>query len=668
MLRNNNQSYSTFHFWKLVSLIAIALPIVVGPGGGCAKQDPNQRWVNNITIHGNQHLSRSDILKRMLNQPTSWYWWVPFLGEKHRYDPVALEGDIRRIIGFYQANGFFRAQIVKREVTPTKHNRSVNIALFIDEGKASQLKSITIKGLEALPDTLRPQIVTQLPLIVGARFDHTLYDVGKSTIYNRLKNLGYTYAKVEGKILVNRDQSTADVQFSVWPGPRVKFKETRFINSGNIPVQKLKKVIPWQSGDYYSPTDIRLARGRLLNLQVFSSVEIILPQKPTPQANVKILLSPTQLRELRIGFGLGLESRRQEIHLSGNWTWRNFLGGLRTLNLRLQPAWVAIPTAWNNQRMGPAVQSNLRLNQPFIFNTQITAFTELGYDIGIQEGYQYHGPHLQAGLERPFLRNHLRAGLSWNLQFYGFFNIDEVSFTNPDGTIEPTAVILGYGFRNPYRLAWLEEYLQLDWRDDLLDPRAGFFAEIRLEEGIPQVASDFTYFKVTPLVQGYIPLFTKRFVLALRTQFGLLQPRGNEESPVTRRLFLGGPNSHRGFSYGRLSPQAIAPESDTRIPLGGNASFLASADLRFRLTKIMDHWLGITAFIDAGDVVPELAYLDLTILHWAVGLSLQYDTPIGAIRAGVGFRLNRLEEMTNDRPNPDPNDRYAIHITLGEAF
>jgi hypothetical protein len=33
------------------------------------------------------------------------------------------------------------------------------------------------------------------------------------------------------------------------------------------------------------------------------------------------------------------------------------------------------------------------------------------------------------------------------------------------------------------------------------------------------------------------------------------------------------------------------------------------------------------------------------------------------VRAGIGVRLNR---MGGD--NPDPNDRMAFHITLGEAF
>jgi outer membrane translocation and assembly module TamA len=88
-----------------------------------------------------------------------------------------------------------------------------------------------------------------------------------------------------------------------------------------------------------------------------------------------------------------------------------------------------------------------------------------------------------------------------------------------------------------------------------------------------------------------------------------------------------------------------------------------SAELRVDVTKLSGSWLGVAPFVDAGDVAPRFGGLDLGNLHYASGVSLIYETPIGAVRAGVGVRLNR---MGGD--NPDPNDRLAFHITLGEAF
>ena len=69
-------------------------------------------------------------------------------------------------------------------------------------------------------------------------------------------------------------------------------------------------------------------------------------------------------------------------------------------------------------------------------------------------------------------------------------------------------------------------------------------------------------------------------------------------------------------------------------------------------------------FVDAGDVTAEFSQLDLANLNVATGLSLEYTTPIGIVRGGMGVRLNRLEG-----PNvADPGERFAFHITIGEAF
>jgi len=46
-----------------------------------------------------------------------------------------------------------------------------------------------------------------------------------------------------------------------------------------------------------------------------------------------------------------------------------------------------------------------------------------------------------------------------------------------------------------------------------------------------------------------------------------------------------------------------------------------------------------------------------------------WQTPIGPLRAGVGMRLNRLSANgPNGLANPDPGQRFAFHITLGESF
>ena len=218
-----------------------------------------------------------------------------------------------------------------------------------------------------------------------------------------------------------------------------------------------------------------------------------------------------------------------------------------------------------------------------------------------------------------------------------------------------------FGFKNPYRLAYVEEFAQLDLRNRPLDPSYGAYLAVRTEQGDPWVGSDFHYVKVTPEVRAYAPL-SRRLVVAGRAMVGWITTYGGEQSPITRRFRLGGPANHRGFGCGRLSPQA--PDVQGRlIPYGGDGALLLSGELRAEVTKIGGSWLGLVPFVDAGDVGVHFADLDPRRLHVAAGLDVEYTTVIGIVRAGAAARLNRLTGDT-----PDPGQRFAFHITVGEAF
>jgi outer membrane translocation and assembly module TamA len=151
-------------------------------------------------------------------------------------------------------------------------------------------------------------------------------------------------------------------------------------------------------------------------------------------------------------------------------------------------------------------------------------------------------------------------------------------------------------------------------------------------------------------------------VVAARGLLGWLGTADGQTSPITRRFSLGGPSSHRGFGFGRLAPQ-VRDSQGRLIPVGGDGEMLGSGELRVDVTKIGGAWLDVVPFVDAGNVTTTFAGLGFSNLNVAVGLSLEYTTPIGIVRGGLGVRVNRLEGDV-----PDPGQRFAYHITIGEAF
>jgi hypothetical protein len=354
-----------------------------------------------------------------------------------------------------------------------------------------------------------------------------------------------------------------------------------------------------------------------------------------------------------VGGGLGAELLRQEVRGRFELVAGNFLGGLRKLTVRLRPAYVVLPSVTNVQRSGLAATNDVELTQPDVFGTQISLHTLVGYDLGIAEGFKNYGPRALLGLDQPFHRGRVRAGASWDFQYLKFFDVNTDVFNDATNRF--------YGFENPYRLAYLDEFLHVDLRDRPIDPTYGGYLAVEAEQGSPAVGGAFSYVKALPDLRVYAPL-GRRFVAAGRGLLGWLRPLGQGESPITRRFALGGPSSHRGFGFGRLSPQAVDAKGQ-RIPVGGDGAVLFSAELRVEVTKISDNWLGIVPFFDAGNVTPRFQDLDLGNLHLAVGMSLEYTTPLGIIRGGLGVRLNNLSGDV-----PDPGQRIAYHLTIGEAF
>jgi translocation and assembly module TamA len=692
---------------RIALVYILAFPLVLS---ACAAQNANgRRWINRVDVEGNTVLASDEVRRGLFTEATSW---IP-LAEKQWFDEFELEEDKQRVLTTYAERGFFSARVIDVRVETRTDGKSVNITLKVEEGPRTKLAKVSIEGL---PEGDWARLHKAVDLNQNDYFDHTRYLAAKERIVTALRRRGYAYASCEGAVLVDKQVLQATMTLVAKPGPKVVYGIVEFHGNGAVPEDKLDDLINWREGEVFNPDDISTTEGRLYNTGVFASVAVHLPPRNAavpssapedepplaasmsasqpatlPQgrlrddgvfvADVIINTEPSTTREIKLGGGLGIERRRQDLHLKGELTIRNFLGGLRTLRLTLRPAYAFIPAVWDLKSSGPAGLVEAQLTQPDIFGTSVTAYLLAGFDLQIQEGYQYFGPRVTPGLERTFWRDRVRVGLNYSFQFLTFFNVDPLAFN-------PVLTPLGLGFRNPYRLAYLEEFVSLDLRDRPIDTRAGFYAEVRAEQGFQYIGSAFTYFKLKPEVRGYIPVHP-RLTIALRGTFGWMQPeRGDSveeanDSPVTRRYVLGGPSSHRGFTVGRLSPLAPSTICDNSgnclsVPVGGHGMLLFSADIRVRVIRVAGAWLGIVPFVDAGDVTVRFSELNLARLHWATGASVVYESPIGEIRMGLGVRLNRLSLREADgTANPDGcydtaflkcAERFAFHLSIGGAF
>jgi outer membrane protein assembly factor BamA len=201
-----------------------------------------------------------------------------------------------------------------------------------------------------------------------------------------------------------------------------------------------------------------------------------------------------------------------------------------------------------------------------------------------------------------------------------------------------------------------------DHRDDPADAHRGMYTLVDAGVSWRDFGSQSNFLRFTGQNSTYYPL-SPHLVFARQTQIGVLSPYGSLYSvaapasngqpsqviftdaiPLPERFFMGGSESHRGFSINQAGPR----DPNTGYPLGGNALFLNSLELRLGFPQ---RRVGFAFFEDFGNVYSSVRFMrifkftqssptDFNYTSHAVGTGIRYKTPVGPIRIDVGYNLN----------------------------
>jgi outer membrane protein assembly factor BamA len=226
-----------------------------------------------------------------------------------------------------------------------------------------------------------------------------------------------------------------------------------------------------------------------------------------------------------------------------------------------------------------------------------------------------------------------------------------------------------------------------DHRDDPADATLGSLSLADAGISWGRFGSEANFLRFSGQNATYYPL-SPRFVFARSTRFAVQSPFGGlrtvflsgatsvqtHDIPLPERLFLGGSESHRGFSINQAGPRDL----QTGFPIGGNAMFLNSLELRSRMgTKRF----GFALFHDAGNVystvrrmrllkVRQSSLADFDYTAHAVGSGLRYRTPVGPLRFDVGYSLNppRFQVSNQSRPEVRRLSHFQFFLSIGQSF
>jgi outer membrane protein insertion porin family/translocation and assembly module TamA len=665
---------------------------------GCTRALPaGQRVVTAVDIKGGTVAEEPELRRGIATRPDS------------PYDPSVLAKDLERVQRYYRARGYYDAAVRAARVTVAGKDR-VRVVIAVEPGAPIRIARVDVSGAAELPKDVAARVRAAQVLRPGAALDESRLHQDARDVEDVLADDGFASARVTESATVSVARKSAVVEYRVNAGPRVRIGSVQIEGLQAFDERIVRGALDLEPGARYSRRALELARRRLYQLGVFSSVDVtpMLDHLEQGTVAVRVVVREGMTRSVHVGAAIEADNVRGLAGVRIGWDNRNFLGGLRKLSLELGPAitFYPLPSVDTKTRALPTLESAVQFDQPGILDAKTTGFvrSEINAYPVIYADYQ-PGDNIVGfrelkdvlGVQRPFFGGTLRARTSYEFQArFPHMYLGE----KPEGL--DTILVF-----------FPEIVLNLDLRDDPIDPRSGAYFELSAQAA-GLLFGDATDVRLRPEARLYTKLSPK-LALGWRGTLGFLFPRLCDSSPTRgcygdsltttntntsatnsalvrdqqillfRGFYSGGATSNRGYSLNEVGPHGVLgflapsninctvpnPPVQCERPLGGLTLWEMSLELRWIVSDIA----GLTFFIDTSDLTRERLTFRAAYPHLSTGAGFRLRTPVGAVRLDAGVRVPYMQHVGEPHLPPDEGEPstflglpMALHFGLGEAF
>jgi outer membrane protein assembly complex protein YaeT len=575
--------------------------------------DAARQWrVEKIEISGNTKFSDSEILSEMLTKVQPWYLlW----GVENVFDPITFREDLERIRRFYEARGYYHAQVTY-DLAADSEKGGLQIRIKIAEGSPVIVSQVNV---EISGSPLSPP---ELPIKQGEIFVEDSYRKAEEALRNFFLERGYAHVTTERRAEVNLDEDQVRVWYQAEPGPLSVFGETTVQGTENVDPEIVLRELTYQPGETFSPAKIAETQAKILALDLFGLVRITPKEVQGKPAVVpmQIQVAEKEAREIRVGVGYGTED---QFRAQLRWQHNNWLGGGRRLSIEGKYSSIVATGA-------------ITLVQPHFFSPRTRGIVSLRQDREDEDTYLLNASRFNPRLEHGFTPQ-LVGFVGYRLEYDRLDRISQATIAAL-GPVRDRGMLSGPRFG----LVW-------NTSDGPLNPTKGEVVTFNLDQAGKIWGGQFSFYKITAEAKKYL-LLGWETILAGRLKIGFAEPLGSEENlPIFERLYAGGEKSVRGYARRKLGP--LNANGD---PIGGLSLIEGSLELRRPI------WgpLGGALFIDFGQVSTRSFDLPVNDLKFGAGFGLNYRTPVGPLSLYLGFPFKP--------PRGEPS--WQVYFSVGAYF
>ena len=588
-----------------------------------------------------------------------------------------LDNDINSLKAIYQARGFLDAQITPQfNYYDQDLPQHLFVTLEIHEGERTMVGKVVLQGVT---DDQRKTLLSQLANQPGKFFSPENEQKDRDSILRYFTNRGYSHARVVASNSPADRDHLVNVQYQVSAGNQEMVERVILLGNRHTREGVVRRELSFRYGQPVDESALLESQRKLYDVGLFNQVQIA-PQNPQTQETQKsILVNMEEAPRWTVGYGGGIEVQRlgsnqpqgqlrasprvsldvSRIGVGGRNQMLSFRGRLSTLDKGADISYF-VPKFPKRRDL------SVRFNANIDSSRNVLTFTARRKEVSMVVEKRWS--------QTTFLSTR-----------YSFRNVQALDLSN---RISADQIPLA---SRAARIGMFALSYVNDHRDNPIDPTRGSYSVA--DAGVSWSglgseanflrfsAQNATYYRLTPFL-----IFARNTRLAVESPYGALRPvtitlpDGTQQTvltheiPLPERFFLGGSDSLRGFSINQAGPR----DPETGFPIGGNALFLNSLELRFSFAQDR---LGVVLFHDMGNVYSTIRKMrllkfsqssptDFDYTVHAVGIGFLYKTPVGPLRFDVGYALNptRYQVAGQNGLEVLRLPRIQYFLSIGQSF
>ncbi len=500
-------------------------------------------------------------------------------------------------------------------VTPVlqRDQQPWQLQLTIDPGQPVRYQQVQVdvQG-QAETDPAFTQRLAQVAIKPGDVVNHGDYERLKTDLISLGLLRGYfDGSMVQQQIGIDRQQQQAELQLVYDSKQRYTFGEVDFLGS-DLDQDVLQSMVPFNRHQPYHNDQVSELTGTLLSVGYFKDVKVL----PQPQQElaatvpIEVQLTPAPSHSYELGAGYATDTKARV-----SITWRT-----PQINRRGHSQETRLEISKSNPEL--SFEYRIPLEHP------LNDLLQFGSSFGKEEFGDLESTLIQASVSRKTVYTN-----SWTRRYYLRYLNEEWQQAGQQQTAD--YLFPGISFSKTRR------------HGPALDPSSGFRQLYTVEYGTPLDSEA----KSTTRLRGQwrwvaSPFDRHRVTSRLDAGLNLVSDSAAQQLAPSLRFFAGGDQTVRGFEYQSLAP--TINNNGVEQVVGGRFFGAASVEYQYYLSN---KWR-LATFADAGNAFDER---DKKAIEWAysVGLGLHWISPIGPVRADVGYGLSE-----QDAP-------IRLHITIG---